>query len=108
MYYEFPEEENAYRFETQYMLGEAILVSPVTRENGVVTTWFPKGKWFHCFTERIVEGPNIIEEKVPLELMPVYVREGHTIPYKQKGSKKNLIYQYTPEKTPLIIRMGIK
>ena len=111
MYYEFPEEENAHRFETQYMLGDAILVSPVTRENGVVTTWFPKGKWYHCFTERVVEGPNIIEEKVPLELMPVYVRERHTIPYKQKGSKKdkkNNLYQYTPEKIPLIIRMGIK
>ena len=110
MYYEFPEEENAYRFETQYMLGDAILVSPVTRENGVVTTWFPKGKWYHCFTERVVEGPNIIEEKVPLELMPVYLREGHIIPYKQKTSKKdkkNNLYQYTPEKTPLIIRMGI-
>ncbi|MCD6384268.1 hypothetical protein J7M23_00680, partial [Candidatus Sumerlaeota bacterium] len=116
MYYEFPDDEDAYRFQKQYMLGDAMLVSPVTSEDSRVTTWFPRGTWYHCFTERIIRGPAVISEKVPLNIMPVYVREGHSIPYipytKQTTAssvrKRKSVYSYKPEKVPLCVKMGIK
>ncbi len=72
MYYEFPGSAEAYRRPLQYMLGGEYLVSPVANPGGQKATWLPPGKWSHCFEERLVEGPCVIEERVPLASMPVY------------------------------------
>lgn len=73
MYYEFPDHEESHEFAgTQYMLGESLLVAPVTNAEGIVYTWLPPGRWHHLFTERAVLGPCVIVEKVPLEYVPVY------------------------------------
>jgi alpha-glucosidase (family GH31 glycosyl hydrolase) len=81
MYYEFPSEAEAYAREGQYMLGPAMLVCPVVNPEGWVSTWIPPGRWSHAFRERVIEGPTVIEEKVPLEEAAVYVREGFEMPY---------------------------
>lgn len=113
MYYEFPEDEEAYKFKKQYMLGESMLVAPVTSEDSLVTIWFPQGIWYHCFTEQIIKGPAVITEKVPLNIMPVYIRGGHLIPYTiqkfpARRREKEIVCSYTPGKTLLCEEMGIK
>lgn len=106
MYYEFPNDEEAYNADGQYMLGEAMLVSPVVREDGFVRTWFPKGRWIHCFTQRIISGPAVIEEYVPLDVMPVYVREGYEIPYTTLDDHETIFY--CDPAMPLAKAMGLK
>jgi alpha-glucosidase (family GH31 glycosyl hydrolase) len=74
MYYEFPEEEQAFNRPLQYMLGDALLVAPVTDPEGQSELWFPPGEWRHCFYDRLITGPCQIKEFVPLAYAPVYVR----------------------------------
>ncbi len=74
MYHEFPAEEQAYRHPGQYMMGDRVLVAPVTREDGRVRYWIPPGTWRHLFLDREIGGPCALAEEVPLEVMPVYER----------------------------------
>ncbi len=114
MYYEFPDENNAYNFKGQYMLGEALLIAPVVNENNISKTWLPPGRWAHCLTERIITGPAVIEEKIPAEIMPVYIREGYDIEYfkfnaknKYTEHKKKNTYKFNFSKGTLASQMGI-
>ncbi|MBQ1585477.1 MAG: glycosyl hydrolase family 31, partial [Muribaculaceae bacterium] len=61
LYYDWPEESNAYQFEDEYMFGDDILVAPVvtpTGENGKAQrrNWLPEGRWFDVCRNTVVEG----------------------------------------------------
>ncbi|VDP84741.1 unnamed protein product [Schistosoma mattheei] len=48
MWFHFPKDVNTYGLDDQYMIGEAVLVSPVTDQGaGYVQLYFPKGTWYH-------------------------------------------------------------
>lgn len=74
MYYEYPEAPEAYEFNYQYMLGDAMVVAPVTNPEGMVDMWLPPGDWQHLGEDRIISGPCRIIEQVPLDIAPIYVR----------------------------------
>ncbi|GAB4316270.1 MAG: hypothetical protein Kow0059_08740 [Candidatus Sumerlaeia bacterium] len=76
MYFEFPEHHEAYEFPLQYMLGSDVLVAPVTSPEGVNSCWIPPGVWRHLFDNRALSGPLLLNESVPLEVMPVFIRQG--------------------------------
>jgi len=75
MVLEFPEDPAGYAFDLQYCLGRELLVSPVVRENGWVMTYLPRGRWMDWWNGTILEGPTTIRRRVPLEEIPLYVRE---------------------------------
>jgi alpha-D-xyloside xylohydrolase len=75
MVMEFPDDPAGYAFDLQYCLGRELLVSPVVREDGVVTTYLPRGKWTDWWTGAVHEGPTTIRRQVPLEELPIYVRD---------------------------------
>lgn len=107
MYYEFPEDEEAYSARWQYMLGSAMLVAPVVTEDGFVTMWIPKGVWHHAFVDRTITGPATIRERVPLDHAPVYIREGAEIPWRAVGRRSGAVQRYRPGKLPLIAALGL-
>ena len=75
MVMEFPEDPASYAFDLQYCLGRELLVSPVVRADGMVTTYLPRGKWTDWWTGIVHEGPTTISRQVPLEELPLYVRD---------------------------------
>jgi alpha-D-xyloside xylohydrolase len=75
MVMEFPDDPAGYAFDLQYCLGRELLVSPVVREGGVVTTYLPRGKWTDWWTGVVHEGPTTIRRQVLLEELPIYVRD---------------------------------
>ena len=68
----------------QYMLGDALLVKPVTRslEDGGGTTEaaLPEGGWYDLFTEKYYEGGTEPVLETPLDRFPVLVRAGSILP----------------------------
>ena len=42
--------------------------------------YLPKGRWWHLFEERWVEGGQTVRVDAPLEAIPVFLRDGATIP----------------------------
>lgn len=86
LYYEWPELDEAYSRTGQYMFGDDLLVAPVTEPGDPMTgcanveVWIPPGKWTNWFTGRTYEGPRIARLLVPVEDIPLFVREGAIIP----------------------------
>lgn len=79
---EFEEDPNVKAIDLQYMLGHALLVSPVfggTRR----AIYLPDGVWFNFWTGETVAGGQWIEEECPLSHLPLYVRGGSLIPMQQ-------------------------
>lgn len=83
MVYEFPDDGNARSLDTQYLFGQDILVSPVLNEDGDVEVYLPKGRWTDFHTDEVITGPCWIRKKVPLDIMPLYIRENGILPMQQ-------------------------
>lgn len=80
LYLDFPNEENAYKYKDEYLLGDALLVVPITEADNLVTAWFPPGAWINIFTGERVSGPPEQIVKAALDTMPVYARAGAIVP----------------------------
>ncbi len=88
MYYEYPDDENAYRFGGQYFFGDALLVAPIASamdENGMAeqTVWIKEGTWYDFFTGETY-GAGIHAFSCPLDRFPLLVRGGKPIPMQHK------------------------
>lgn len=52
---EFNEDRTTHGLETQYLLGERVLVAPIFNEKGNVEYYLPKGKWTNYITNEVKE-----------------------------------------------------
>ena len=88
---EFPDDKTTYRIDTQFMVGENILVSPVL-EAGAKTRlmYLPNGEWYDFWTREKIAGGRWIDAKAPLDVMPVFIRAGAIVPMQQ-------VVQYTDQ-----------
>jgi alpha-D-xyloside xylohydrolase len=75
----FPQEPPAWGFETQYMLGPALLVAPVIQPGGQIQMYLPAGGWYDLWSGERLEGPRYLEKAMPLDRLPIYGREGATL-----------------------------
>ena len=64
-----------------YMLGDHLLVAPVTRA-GVIEREIPlpEGEWVDWWTGEVVMGGETVTRPAPLETLPVLVRAGALVP----------------------------
>lgn len=73
-------DREALRCEDEYFYGPDILVAPVHQEGEKRQIYFPKGRWVNLFDSRIViNGGSTLIQDVPIDKIPVYVREGACI-----------------------------
>ena len=81
---EFPDDKTTYKIDTQFMVGENILVSPVM-EPGSTSRWMylPNGDWFDFWTREKFTGGKWIDAKAPMDQLPLFVRAGAVIPMQQ-------------------------
>ena len=79
-----PDEKALHALYDEYMLGDALLVKPVTRaiaDGGDATQIaLPEGKWYDLFTLKCLEGGRTVEVPTPLSRFPVFVRAGSILP----------------------------
>ena len=84
LYYEWPEVNNAYLFEDEYMFGDDILVAPVVTKpesDGMTArrTWLPEGRWFDVCRNKVVEGNRTFTDRYAMEEIPYFFRAGCVI-----------------------------
>ena len=75
MVFEYTEDPAAAYLDTQYMLGESLLVSPIFREDGVSEYYLPAGKWTHLLSGEVRDGGCWQKDTYDYFSMPLYVRE---------------------------------
>ncbi|XP_071495646.1 neutral alpha-glucosidase AB-like isoform X1 [Diadema antillarum] len=86
MWMEFPTDVDTFTMEDQYMLGDALLVSPVT-ERGLrtATIYFPGADpWYDVDTYFTYQGPATHNLAADLDKIPVFQRGGSIIPRKER------------------------
>ncbi len=80
MVLEFPEDRTAATVETQYMLGDALLVAPVFSAAGDVDVYVPEGTWTNLLSGAQVTGPRWVHEVHDMLSLPLLVRPGTVLP----------------------------
>ena len=73
MFYEFPEDEECWRAEEQYMFGPRYLVAPVLYEGMTRReVYLPKGSWRDLNSGEVLPGGRWVTADAPVEVIPVY------------------------------------
>jgi alpha-D-xyloside xylohydrolase len=80
MVLEFPEDRGAHPVDTQYLLGDALLVAPVFTATGDVEVYVPEGTWTSLLDGATVAGPRWVRERHGFDSLPLYVRPGTVLP----------------------------
>lgn len=109
MYYEDPEEDDAYNVPNEYWFGTEFIVSPITSRSDKKTltacaeTWLPQGRYTDIFTGRIYKGGKKIKMFRDLSSIPVLAKEGAIIPLSTNDRTNNW---KNPEDMELLIYRG--
>lgn len=85
LYYEYPNIEEAYKYENEYFFGNDILVAPITEPAGkdsisTKEVWFPEGNWWSVATNELIQGPCLKTLQFTQDQIPYFFKEGSMIP----------------------------
>jgi len=72
---EYPDDPVAPTVDFEYLLGRDLLVVPVLNEEGRAVVYLPPGGWYDWWSGERLEGPRHLRLDVPLERLPLYVRD---------------------------------
>jgi alpha-D-xyloside xylohydrolase len=81
MIFEFPYDSNLYDMWDEYMYGPGILVAPVVTGGATSrSVYLPAGKWLdYNDKDTTYTGPDTITASAPIDVIPLFVREGAVI-----------------------------
>jgi alpha-D-xyloside xylohydrolase len=77
---EYQDDPVAPMVDYEYLLGPDMLVVPVMNDDGKVLVYLPEGVWCDWWTGERIPGHEFLRLNVPIEQVPLYVREGSIIP----------------------------
>ena len=80
MFVEFPGDRACEMLDTQYMMGDDLLVAPVFKESGQAEYYLPEGKWVNLLTGTVAEGGKWQKETHDYFSLPLLVRPGRILP----------------------------
>jgi alpha-D-xyloside xylohydrolase len=80
MVLEFQEDPTTRHVDRQYMFGDSFLVAPVLTSDQRCEVYLPAGRWVDFWTGEVLTGPRWLEQDVPLDRLPLWVRAGAVVP----------------------------
>ncbi len=86
MFLNYQNDENCYAHDSQYqfMIGENLLIAPVLNSyDKFKKLYLPSGKWYNWNDNKIVDGGKWIIEEVPINKIPIFLKEGGVIPMQE-------------------------
>jgi alpha-glucosidase len=76
-----PEDSATYSLDDEFLLGDSLLVAPVTRPGVEYRhVYLPRGTWFHFWTGARLDGPAHVLAHAPLGRPAIYVRANNALP----------------------------
>ena len=102
LYLDYPNQAAAYTNPDEYLMGDNVLVAPVTTPGQVAktTVWFPPGQWTDYFTGATFTGPSTQTLQLPLDREPVFVKAGGIVPLQPSTGKAQ-----TANSAPLTLKV---
>ncbi|MDR2326315.1 MAG: DUF5110 domain-containing protein [Acidovorax sp.] len=108
LYYDYPEQELAYSYKSQYAFGEQMIAAPITTPVAAKTqlaekkVWLPQGDWFELSSGSLLTGDAELLRRYALHEIPLFVKAGSIIP--SNPQVQNL--QQRPEQQILTVVPG--
>jgi alpha-glucosidase (family GH31 glycosyl hydrolase) len=76
LFFDAPADPLVWKHPLQWMLGDALLVAPVTDEGATTArAYLPTGEWRDAFGGELIDGGRVVERATPIDEVPVWVRE---------------------------------
>tara|TARA_R110002012_G_scaffold34820_5_gene100052 strand:+ start:44287 stop:46686 length:2400 start_codon:yes stop_codon:yes gene_type:complete len=77
---DYQNDNNVYTITDQYLLGNDLMVCPVTTKGAQTrVVYFPEGNWINFWTKEKYEGKQYVNILCPLDEMPIFIKEGAII-----------------------------
>ncbi len=93
LFYHYQDDPETYHINDQFLLGESLMVCPVTRPGANHRqVYFPQGLWFDYWSGEPIEGGRYLSVEAPLEKLPLYVRAGTILPHDDIDSVDYISY----------------
>ncbi|KAI8997781.1 glycosyl hydrolases family 31-domain-containing protein [Pilobolus umbonatus] len=98
MFMEFPEDEQLYATENQFMVGDAVLSKPVTSQGASqIDIYFPSNEpWYHFKSYEMIKQNGHSTVDTPLDMIPAYYRGGHIIPRRERPRRSSSAMKLDP------------
>ncbi len=77
---QYPKDDQADRHRDEFMLGDELLVVPITDPGKVRRVYLPAGQWTDWDTNRRYPGRRVIEVEVPAEGILLFAKNGSLVP----------------------------
>jgi alpha-D-xyloside xylohydrolase len=82
---DYPDDSGTWTVDDQFLMGESLLIAPVTAEQSQRTVYLPEGGWFDFWTGNMYSGKKQYTLSVPLDQIPVFVKSGALLPLADPG-----------------------
>lgn len=77
----YEDDENTYNLNNEFLVGENMLVAPVVEQGAIKRmVYLPNGTWIDYWTGEKHTGKKYIIVEAPLDVMPIFIKEGSIIP----------------------------
>ena len=97
LWYEFPNDQSAFKRQDSFMLGSAILVQPVLTQGATsVSVYLPTGVWYEQKSGARHVGPKTMNVAVTLEDVPVFLRGGTIFVRKERARRSSTAMRGDP------------
>ena len=80
---DYPKDTAAWPIDSQFLVGDSLLVAPVFAGQAARPVYLPEGEWFDFWTGHGLSGKQRIEVKPPLEQIPLFAKSGTILPLAQ-------------------------
>lgn len=86
MYWDYPENEEAYNVPNQFRFGSELIVAPITQprdkvtHHGATKVWLPSGRYVDIFNGVVYSRKGELQVHRPLHFTPVLAPEGSIVP----------------------------
>jgi alpha-D-xyloside xylohydrolase len=77
---EYQDDPNVWNVGDEYLLGDSLLVAPITDETDRRAVYLPAGVWTDWWTGERLTGGSWRTIEADIETLPLYIREGGIIP----------------------------
>src|ERR1041385_7926373 len=77
----YQQDSNTLNIDDEFMIGSDLLVAPVLKRDMTSRmVYLPQGTWIDYWTDKRITGGTMVRVEAPLEIVPMFVRAGASIP----------------------------
>jgi alpha-D-xyloside xylohydrolase len=80
---DYPDDLNTWKLDSQYMMGDLLMVAPLFAGQSKRSVYLPKGDWYDFWTHEKYNGGQTIEIAKGVEQIPVFVKGNSLLPLAQ-------------------------